>query len=379
MKELTFEEFIKFDYLKDISKLILNKVKNGVLTDEAVLELLKDRENLFWLYGFAYADVSNIDLSKLSYDVFTLIPFSTHTKFPTKNKLPNFFDPEKYINQAMNSCYRFDVCDKNCKIAIIDNPTQFYLHEQFKDLNCEIIDYSKENTETHFHADGVLGNIASKNFGYGHDAKYLIYVVDWDSSESRLESHLKALEDVYKRIQNEEKIQVVSISNMLIDRELEQTKTAKRINEMVEILSNNPYYRCEVVDSIKFSSSGFQPIYINSLDDVCKDNYKYSYYSEKNRFGIPINKIEPLFSTTNGYKLTTNSISVSWAIPILSYFYAVCRQYKDFSFDDYVKFCKNNFITNNNNVQIVDFELIIKKIKDKQKNIYNTITEDKTL
>ena len=135
---------------------------------------------------------------------------------------------------------------------------------------------------------------------------------------------------------------------------------------MVEILKNNPYCRCEVVDSMKFYYSGFQPIYVNSLDEICKDNYKYSYNSERTPLGVPINKIEPLFSTTNGYRVASNSDSVSWAIPIVSYFYAVCRQYGDLSFDDYVKVCKNNLIENNNGVQIVDFESVVEKFKNKE-------------
>lgn len=363
MKEITLEEYVKFDHIKDINNAIIENAENQKLTVEIVEKLLQDKELMFWMYGFEYSDVSSLDLSELSFDVFKKIPFSTYTKFPEISKLPKYFNPQKVVSQAMEDCYRFDVEDKNCTIAIIDNPTQFYLHEQFKDLKHEIIDYSQKNAEAHFHVDGVLSNIASVKFGYGHNAKYLVYVVDWNSHQSRLESHLKALQNVYDRIVNGEKIQVVSISNLLIEKELEKTETAKQVMEMVEVLKNNPYYKCQVVDSMLFHKSGFQPIYCDMLDKPTEENYKYSYNKIEMPLGVPINKIEPLFGTVDGYKIKTNSSSSSWAIPILSYFYAVCRQYGDLSFDDYVALCSNTINENKNGVKIVNFELVVEKTK----------------
>ena len=368
MDRVTISGMQKMNYIKELNDIIKANVVDGKLTDESIRKMVGDIDGgmtMFARYGFCYSDVSNIDLSEISYHVFNYIPFSTYTKFPEKVKLPKYFNPEKIFSYAMKNCYRFKVDDKKCNIAIIDNPTQFYIHEQFEDVKYEIIKFG-ENDEIHFHAEGVLSNITSKDFGYGQGAKYLLYSNYWNENVGRMESHLKALQDVYKRIKNGEKIPVVSISSILIEKRFEDTECVRQIREMVEILKNNPYCRCEVVDSMKFYYSGFQPIYVNSLDEICKDNYKYSYNSERTPLGVPINKIEPLFSTTNGYRVASNSDSVSWAIPIVSYFYAVCRQYGDLSFDDYVKVCKNNLIENNNGVQIVDFESVVEKFKNKE-------------
>ena len=135
MREVKIDDFVNFLYIKELNKKISESVKDGILSDGAITKLAENKEELFWLYGFTYSDVSGFDLSKISYEVFNKIAFSTYTKFPTKNKLPKYFNPTKTITEAMRSCYRFNVEDKGCSIAIIDNPTQFYKHEQFKNLN----------------------------------------------------------------------------------------------------------------------------------------------------------------------------------------------------------------------------------------------------
>ncbi len=366
MKKITIDEFIKFDYIDELNKEILSSVVDGKLSDEALLNLYNDKKRLFSMYGFFYSDVSKIDLSGISAEVFNKIAFSTYTKFPDKTKLPKFFDAKKLIQKSKQDCFRFKVDDKNCTIAIIDNPTQFYLHDEFKDINYEIIDYSDKNDKAHFHTEGVLSNICSKNLGYGQKAKYLVYVVNWESPETRQESHLKALQDIYSRIENGEKVSVVSISNILIDRALAETETASKNNEMVEKLYNNSYCRCVVVDSTVFHKNGFQPVYCNMLDEVNKNNFKYSYDKNTMLFGVPINKIEPLFGSTNGYAIKTNSMSSSWAIPIFSYFYAVCRQHGDISLEEYINICKSNCIENDNQVKITDFESVVEKVQVKQ-------------
>lgn len=364
MKEVSIKQFKTNKYVKEINKLISLNLKNGALTNDAVLKMLSDQQNLFWLYGFSYNDVSNVDLSKLSKKVIEQISFSTITKFPEESKLPLFYNPKKIIEDAKKNSGKFKVNDEGCCIAIIDNPTQFYLHKEFKNLNYELIDYSEENTKTHFHVDGVLNNICSKNFGYGKNAKYLVYVVDWSSNEARLNSHLKALEDVYLRIKKGEKIQVVSVSNRLIDKNLENTLTANKIKKLVKKLETFSKNSCVVIDSDVFYKNKFQPVYCPLLNTVCMGNYKYSYNSQNLEFGIPINKIMPLFASKKEYKIENANNSTSWAIPVISYFYAVCKKYRNLSLAEFFSMCYNNAKIINK-VKIVDFEQVIKNIVKK--------------
>ena len=361
MENYTLDKFKKLTFLKELRSKIDSVLVDGKLTDEGVEKLYKDRQNLFWMYGISYQDMSNVDMSALSKDAINKISFSSSTVFPSKDKLPKFYNPQEIIKKKLDFKLHPKLDDKHITMAIIDNPTQFNLHEEFKNLNYELINYSNPDDETHFHMDGVLNNIAGSTNGYGKDAKYLLYIVDWSSHISRTESHLKALENVYNRIKNGEKIQVVSISNMLIHRDLQGTELESKIFKVVEKLKNNPYCKCEVIDSKVFSQ--LVPLNCSIMSNSNNvDNYELPFWAEKHKAGIIINNIRPEFGSADGYVVETEC-GASWAIPQLAYLYAVSRKYKNYSIEEFIDICYNSTILNKQNVNVVDVNKLMKNIK----------------
>ena len=300
------------------------------------------------------------DRQKLSKESINRLSFSSSTVFPPKEKLPKFFNPKDIINKRLKFNLHPNLDDSHITMAIIDNPTQFYWHSEFKGLNYELIDYSQPDADTHFHMDGVLNNIVGKTNGYSRNAKLLLYVVDWNSVEARTNSHLKALKDVFERIERGEKIQVVSISNMLIDRSLKGSTLEKEILEMVEKLKNNPHCRCEVVDSAVFGQ--FAPVSSDILDD-CNDvdNYKLPVWCSNCRGAIIVNNIRPEFGSKDGYIVETDC-GASWAIPQLSYLYAVSRKYADYTIEEFKEIAYSCCIQNKHKVAVLDVNQLIDKL-----------------
>jgi len=229
-------------------------------------------------------------------------------------------------------------------------------------IDYELIDYSQPDADTHFHMDGVLNNIVGKTNGYARNSKLLLYVVDWNSVEARANSHLKALKDVYARIENGETIQVVSISNMLIDRAINGSETEKEILSMVEKLKNNPHCRCEVVDSVVFGQ--FAPVSSDVLDDCNNiDNYKLPFWCSKCRGAIIVNNIRPEFGSSDGYVIETE-IGASWAIPQLAYLYAVSRQYGNYSIEEFMEMAYKYCIPNKQNINVLNVEKLMSTITE---------------
>ena len=362
MKEVSLEEFSNKSYIKNIEKLVNSCLIDGKLTDNGVDTLYNNP--MFRMYGISYMDVSHIDFSELSRESFNKISFSTYTKFSdNESKLGRFRGKNEIVKDAIKNAGSFKIDDKNVSMAIIDNPTQFYKHKEFAEVNYSLTDYSNSD-DAHFHLDGVMGSVASKNFGVGNKAKYHIYTVDWSSAESRIESYIKALKDVEFKINNGEKIPVISISNKLIEEELQETESAQYLKMLVEQLKNNKNCSCEVISSEKFYDCNFAPANCEIMDPLDIDNYKVQ-YGDNSSLGVITNKVLPLFGSTDEYKIEVGSGATSWAIPVVSYFYAVCRQYADLSFEDFVNISRENCKVNSNSVKIVDFQSVVENVKNK--------------
>ena len=339
---ILFDEtkFMQKQYVKNLAAKINESLVDGFLTHEAVNNLAQD--NLFRIWGVQRQDVRHINFSQLNQEDFNKIPFSSSTIFP--NDMPSFFDKNKILTFKHSS---FVADDKNVCLAIIDNPSQFYLHEFFKNKNVELVDYSAKTDETHFHMDGVLSNI----FKYANNPKIIAYAISW---RKRHKSVLKALKDVYRRIKKGQEIHVISISNMLTDKTTKQGLKNK-IEKMVGKLKD---LDCEVIDSLKFS----QELNFTAADKPMFEKeqlsaYKYT-FNIPTRMGVPTSRVVTEFGSEKGFAISGGG--QSWAIPIVSYFYAYCKN-KDvnLTLQDFSKLCDTASRKTKNCNKIVDFKKVV--------------------
>ncbi len=336
---ILFDEF-KFSqevYIKNLLLQVNKKLVDGGLTHEGVESLSQD--NLFRIWGIQYQNVKHINFSKLSKEDFDKIPFSSSTLFP--EKMPKFFDKNKILN--FEHCNFIDD-DQDVCLAIIDNPSQFYLHEFYKNKNIELVDFSAKNDQTHFHMEGVLSNI----FKYANNPKIIAYTTSW---KRRYETVLKALKDVFSRIKNGQKIHAVSISNLLID-DTTKWATKQQIKDMVEKLKQ---VDCEVVDSHKFFSelnftAAEKPMFAKEQIS----SYRYT-FNTPHKIGVPVTRVITEFGSKNGFAISGSG--QSWAIPIVAYFYSYCKS-KDrgLTIEKFAQLCDNLSQKTDMCDKIIDFK-----------------------
>lgn len=346
MKNISCEEFKNKRYIKNILKTVKNNLKDNVLTGDFVQALKNDE--MFRIWGLQYQDVSFVDFSKLEKSDFDKLPFSSTTKFP--DKMPKFFDKNAVLK--IEKC-NFTPDDSDVCMAVIDNPTQFYVHDFYKGKNIELVDFSAKNDETHFHMEGVLSNI----FKYANNPKIIAYTISW---KWRHKMVLLALKDVLQRIKNGQKIFVVSISNQLVyDKTDEQTKT-----EIKKIVDELKKLDCEVVDSFVFfktlnCSAADKPMF----EEEKLSNYRYT-FNTPTKIGIPVSRVITEFGSKEGFAIS--GAGQSWAIPVVAYFYAYCKSKKEsISLEEFAKICDQTSQKTQNCAKIADFSKLVKYIKNK--------------
>lgn len=333
-------KFSQEEYIKNLLSQVNEKLVDGSLTRDGVESLSQD--NLFRIWGIQYQNVKHIDFSKLSKDDFDKIPFSSSTLFP--EKMPKFFDKNKILKFEHCNCIDDD---KDVCLAVIDNPSQFYLHEFYKNKNIELVDFSAKNDETHFHMEGVLSNI----FKYANNPKIIAYTILW---KRRDETVLKALNDVFNRIKNGQKIYAVSISNKLTD-DKTKPKTKEQIEDMVDKLKQ---VDCEVVDSHKFFSelnftAAEKPMFAKEQIS----SYSYT-FNTPNKIGVPTTRVITEFGSKNGFAISGSG--QSWAISIVAYFYTYCKS-KDrgLSIEKFAQLCDKLSQKTEKCEKIIDFRKLV--------------------
>lgn len=329
-------------YIKENLEKLNAVLIDGCLTSEGLDQLLKDE--LFRIWGVQYQDVSHVNFSKLKRDDFDRIPFSSSTNF--SQKMPKYFDKNKLLTFDHSDVVQDDtsVC-----MAVIDNPTQFFQHQFYHDKNIEFVDFSARKDETHFHMEGVLSNI----FKYANNPKIVAYSICW---KKRHECVLKSLKDVLKRIKHGQKIHVVSISNRLID-ERTKEKTKKQILKLVEKLK---VVDCEVLDSQKMVQElGLSAAHKSIFEKESLENYVFT-FNLPNKIGVPVSRVITEFGDKNGFAVSGSG--QSWAIPIVAYFYALCKSKNlNLKIEQFSKLCAETAKTNKHGEKIVDFEEVLKQ------------------
>ena len=102
-KQLINEKFKECKHLiKNIRKdNLMQRLRDKDLSLVQSLDRLDDEIcwGLLGIWGLAYDDISDIDLSYLTAKQLSRIPFSKQTKFPDKEFLPNGFNQHEIINR----------------------------------------------------------------------------------------------------------------------------------------------------------------------------------------------------------------------------------------------------------------------------------------
>ena len=141
---MTLEEFKEIMKMRGTDELI-ESLKNGKIESyEIINEILKQKlsgsnperrlaveaDKFKHIWGVTYSDISELDLSGFSKEEMLRLNFSLLTKWPSKDKMPKGFNPEKIIEErkyfkgfGIDELHEKGIDGTGVTIAYIDTPS----------------------------------------------------------------------------------------------------------------------------------------------------------------------------------------------------------------------------------------------------------------
>lgn len=312
-------------------------------------------------YDVRSSDISNEDLSIV--EDYNDLTFNTDTIWP--DKLPKGFDPKQILEFNKNpglsirALHEKGITGKGIGIAIID---QILLldHEQYKD---NLMYYERVHCigeQANMHGAAVSSIAVGKDIGVAPDSKlYYIaethgYYIDGNfnfDASIIADSILRVLE-INKHLPEDEKIRVISISrgynqnNNGYKELVNAIKKADAENIFVITTSVGRYYNLKLM--------GMSRDYLDAPNDF--NSYSPARWIEDDFYKNP-NKYQdyilvPMGSRTYAGCTGTSDYEIcyegglSWAVPWLAGFYALCCQVKpDITPQEFIKIVKSTSVS----------------------------------
>ena len=206
------------------------------------IKLLKEKG--IYRNGFSYLDLSEYDFSNITLEDLLDIPFSSSTKWPSKDKLPVGFNPEvildkgNMVSEDIRNLHSLDIDGRGITVAVIDSYFQGENHIEFEGANIKRVSINNKEEYGVYHIENVLAKLVGKNMGVAPGANVLCYEV---SSNNKGEQYLMFLKKILRRVKNNEEIRVVNISAPLYN--FGDEEYIKECHSLIEELKK---YNCEV-------------------------------------------------------------------------------------------------------------------------------------
>lgn len=327
-------------------------------------------------FGVSYLDLSEYDFSLLSLEDMTNICFSSSTLWPSKEKLPKGFDPEKILKDCctvgdeIKKLHDSGVDGEGVTVAVIDTSFQGGNHKEFEgaNLECVTLDSALLDENCHFHMENVLAKIVGKSLGVAPKCKVLYYEIN--SEDDNSEEILKCLKDIERRIEAGESIRAVNISASIEQDEEDAYLYQNECLQLVETLSKK---RCEVVDSTRFGEDFFccgSTFMSNNINNYKEASFIKNYSCElKEKLKENVNFVCSgrnvlEFCNDVGYKYEVVDC-FSWSIPQAIGLYALCLQKnKNIDWDVFTLVCKETSLVNDEGICVVNPLKVVEKIKN---------------
>jgi hypothetical protein len=167
---------------------------------------------------FRGKDLSDQNFSNVSVDILRTIDFDTETMWPEKEKLPENFDPEKFLEESKNpglgirELHEQGVTGQGVVVAIIDQRLDIN-HSEYKDSVSDYQEYGETGNEgVSMHGPAVASLLVGKDCGVAPGAR-LVYKAVPAGRSFLLEA--KALNDIVennKTLPVNERVKIVSCS-----------------------------------------------------------------------------------------------------------------------------------------------------------------------
>ena len=327
-------------------------------------------------FGVSYLDLSEYDFSLLSLEDMTNICFSSSTLWPSKDKLPKGFNPNKILKdcchtgEKIKKLHEEGINGEGIVVGVIDCSFQGEGHEEFENAILEraTLDNAVLDECCHFHMENVLAKIVGKSLGVAPKCKVLYYEINTEDDNS--EEVLKCLKDIARRIEEGENIRVINISASIEQDEENAYKYQKECLELVKSLSKKG---CEVVDSTRFGEDFFccgSTFLSENVDEYKEASFSKNYSDElkeklKNNVNFVCSGRNVLeFCNNNGYKYEVVDC-FSWSIPQAVGLYALCLQKNsNIDWNFFASICKETAYVNNQGICVINPLKVVEKVKE---------------
>lgn len=166
------------DFLSVFKK---NKGAKPIVQNNIRIPDFNDKTHELDAHSFVlYGDASKVNFSNAG-DKLPYIRFSSKTKFPSADKMPDDFDPQQILENGkapglnIADLHTMGITGKGITVAIIDQP----LNTEHIEIKDNIIHYESagypEHIEAQFHGTAVSSLLAGKTVGVAPDAKIVYF------------------------------------------------------------------------------------------------------------------------------------------------------------------------------------------------------------
>ena len=372
---------------KNISKWFLDRVENikknwpQIITNEFIDSIKQNEEEYEMLrrWGVCYCDVSDKDFSQLDEKHMGLLTFNSDTIWPSVDKLPEGFNPTELIERGKSPMLNFrelhsrGITGKGVTIACIDSGIEDKDHVEIKDCNLEIVSLCDSNLSNHFHAQCVLANLCGKTLGVAPDVKVVHYECVSGGPDYNA-CHLKALEDILKRVKNGEEIKAINISGPLFSSNVEKEDYDEEVKKILNVAKELDANKCAIICSKTFGSHclNFHCGHYSYMDDVNDINNikmaswftpEHEEHFKTKAILVCGGKVEPEWYSNNGYKYSETDC-FSYTIPQATGLYALCLQvnYK-LTINQFAEICHNTSTTSSKGYKVINPVKVVEHCK----------------
>jgi len=194
----------------------------GELTRVLVDTSFNNNRPYDFFFGFSGFDYRKNNLGGLSYDFLKYQVFDNKTRWPAKDKMPDFFDPADWLKRGMDpgpgiaQLHRKGYTGKGIKVAVIDKPINPE-HDEFKARMhyTEVFEGDIMN-KLHFHGIACASVVAGAMCGILPEAEiYYFAVPDNGKNSINYLSAMDTLLAINSGLTGEDRIRVVSISDAI--------------------------------------------------------------------------------------------------------------------------------------------------------------------
>ncbi len=279
--------------------------------------------NSGWLQG---VNLTSYDLRDKA-DILPTLSFNSVTKWPSADKLPANFNPQKILEYGKQPTLGLDnlhlqgYTGKGVNIAYIDQPNQSD-HPEFINANIKYFNTAPKNPDMKYpsmHGPSVLSILCGKSFGVAPESNVnFFYLPSWiDDNMTRVDAFKKLIE-VNKTLPENQKIKIVGLSDSVGNG---IRKNANEYHKMVKEIEANGIMFFDV-DTINIAHAHIS--YFNDRNDpnsyepaqLLKLNTSMNYNNRKSLY-IPSSGI----TTANGYfkddYIYWINGGASWMVPYL--------------------------------------------------------------